>query len=93
MHDERADHAHHFLHGHVRVVEKSSFLVQRELVDVASAGRRSASCEMPGTPSMSNGMSKPCQCMEVGSGKWLSTMMRTRSPCRAWIVGPGALPL
>src|SRR6516165_10312950 len=33
MHDERADHAHHFLHRHVRVIKVSPFLVQREFVN------------------------------------------------------------
>src|SRR5207248_853661 len=37
MHDEGAKHAHHFLHGHMRVVEVSTLLVQRELVNEASA--------------------------------------------------------
>ena len=39
MHDERADHAHHFLHGHVRVIEERAFLVQREFVSESAAGR------------------------------------------------------
>ena len=38
MHDERADHAHHFLHRHVRVVEISAFLVQGEFIDEATTG-------------------------------------------------------
>ena len=38
MHDERADHAHHFLHGHVRVIEVGAFLLQSELVDETAAG-------------------------------------------------------
>src|SRR3954453_8508112 len=33
MHDEGAQHAHHFLHGHVRVVEIRSDLVKSEFVD------------------------------------------------------------
>ena len=39
MHDERADHAHHFLHRHVRVVEISAFLVEREFIDKSATGR------------------------------------------------------
>src|SRR5882762_1841689 len=39
MHDERADHPHHFLHRHVRVVEISAFLVEREFIDKAATGR------------------------------------------------------
>src|SRR5439155_25027655 len=39
MHDERADHAHHLLHRHVRVVEISAFLVEREFVDKSATGR------------------------------------------------------
>src|SRR5713101_8028868 len=39
MHDERADHAHHFLHRHVRVVEVGAFLVEREFIDKAAPGR------------------------------------------------------
>src|SRR5216683_3960740 len=39
MHDEGADHAHHFLHRHVRVVEIRAFLVQREFVDKSATGR------------------------------------------------------
>src|SRR6266850_7326245 len=39
MHDERADHAHHFLHRHVRVVEIGAFLVKREFIDKSAAGR------------------------------------------------------
>src|SRR5713226_7845560 len=38
MHDERADHAHHFLHRHVRMVEISAFLVEREFIDKATTG-------------------------------------------------------
>ena len=38
MHDEAAEHAHHFLHGHVRVVEVSSRLVDVEFIDEATAG-------------------------------------------------------
>ena len=38
MHDERADHAHHFLHGHVRVIEVGAFLLQSEFVDETAAG-------------------------------------------------------
>ena len=32
MGDEHADQANHFLHGAVRVIEKSSFLMNREFV-------------------------------------------------------------
>jgi len=39
MHDECADHADHFLHRHMRVVEISAFLVKREFIDKAAAGR------------------------------------------------------
>src|SRR5260370_14425937 len=39
MNDEQTDHAHHLLHGAVRVVEESSRLVQRELVSKFAAGR------------------------------------------------------
>jgi hypothetical protein len=48
---------------------------------------------MPGTPSIAIGTSRPCQCIEVDSGRLLWTMMRTRSPSTASIVGPGMLPL
>src|SRR5438270_12282683 len=34
--NERADHPHHFLHRHVRVIEVGSFLVECELVDEAA---------------------------------------------------------
>ena len=37
MHDEHADHPHHFLHRHMRVVEEGSFLVQGELIDETAA--------------------------------------------------------
>src|SRR6202034_4890728 len=39
MHDERADHAHHFLYRHVGVVKVSSFLVKREFVDKSPSRR------------------------------------------------------
>src|SRR5918995_1228594 len=39
MDDEQADQAHHFLHGHVRVVEEGPVLSQRELVHKAAARR------------------------------------------------------
>src|SRR2546427_6452743 len=39
VHDERADHAHHFLHRHVRVVEISAFLMEREFIDESTTGR------------------------------------------------------
>ena len=39
MHDEAAKHADHLLHGHVRVVEERSALVNMELVDEAAAGK------------------------------------------------------
>ena len=38
MHDEAAEHAHHFLHGHVRVIKECSVLAQSELVHEAVAG-------------------------------------------------------
>src|SRR5713226_7345211 len=37
VHDERADHAYHFLHRHVRVIEVGAFLVEGELVDESDA--------------------------------------------------------
>src|SRR5712691_6230422 len=37
MHNERADHAHHFLHRHMRVIEVSAFLVESELIDELAA--------------------------------------------------------
>ena len=48
---------------------------------------------MPGMPSMSLGISRPCQCIENPSGSRFSTINRTRSPSLTWIVGPGTLPL
>src|SRR5258708_7424148 len=39
MHDESADHAHHFLHRHVRVVEISAFLAEREFIHKSATGR------------------------------------------------------
>src|SRR3989475_6465824 len=39
MHDERADHTHHFLHRHVRVVEISAFLMESEFIDESTTGR------------------------------------------------------
>src|ERR1700735_1120868 len=39
VHDERADHAHHFLHRHVRVIEISTLLLEREFVDKSATGR------------------------------------------------------
>src|SRR5437870_8431286 len=39
MHDERTDHSHHFLHGHMRVIEVGSFLAECEFVDKSTAGR------------------------------------------------------
>src|SRR5713226_48871 len=39
MHDEGADHAHHFLHRHVRVVEIRALLVEREFIDKSATGR------------------------------------------------------
>ena len=39
MDDEQTDHAHHFLHGPVRVIEESPRLVQRELISKLAAGR------------------------------------------------------
>src|SRR5689334_8774716 len=33
MDDEQPDHAHHFLHGHMRVVKERTALVHRELVN------------------------------------------------------------
>ena len=39
MGDEHADESHHFLHGAVRVIEKSSVLMNSELVNVCSSGR------------------------------------------------------
>ena len=44
-------------------------------------------------PSMSFGISRPCQCIENGSGSRFSTLRRTRSPSVTWMVGPGMLPL
>ncbi len=38
MHDERAEHAHHFLHRHMRVVKVRSRLMQRKFVNKTSAG-------------------------------------------------------
>src|SRR6266849_6684587 len=38
MDDEAAEHPHHFLHGHVRVIEEGAVLVQRKLVNEALAG-------------------------------------------------------
>src|SRR5579863_2871510 len=34
MRDEKANHAHHFLHGAVRVIEKSAFLMDGKFVGV-----------------------------------------------------------
>ena len=39
MHDEGADHAHHFLHRHVRVVKVGTFLVKCEFIDESPARR------------------------------------------------------
>src|SRR5262249_3549142 len=38
MHDEGAQHSHHFLHRHMRVIEEGPLLVKSELVDEAPAG-------------------------------------------------------
>ncbi len=37
MHDERTEHSGHLLHCHVRVVEKSTCLMDVELIDEPSA--------------------------------------------------------
>ena len=39
MHDEGPDHAHHFLHRQVRMVEERACLVEREVVNKATARR------------------------------------------------------
>ena len=39
MHDEHADHAHHFLHGEVGVIEEGTVLVQVPLVNKFSTRR------------------------------------------------------
>jgi hypothetical protein len=39
MHDERAEHPHHFLHRHVRVIEKGPRLMQCKFVDEAASGQ------------------------------------------------------
>src|SRR3990172_7976001 len=48
---------------------------------------------MAGTPSISIGTSRPCQCTVCGSGRRFSKRTRTRSPSVTSIVGPGMLPL
>ena len=44
MNDEHADHAHHLLHRHVRVVEEGAMLVQRELVYEPAPGQDRVLC-------------------------------------------------
>ena len=39
MHDEGAQHAYHFSHGHVRVLEICTLLMQRELIDETTTRR------------------------------------------------------
>src|SRR2546422_10626945 len=39
MQDEEAEHAHHLLHGHVRVIEEGAVLVEGEFIDEPAAGR------------------------------------------------------
>src|SRR5262249_15601730 len=49
--------------------------------------------EISGTPSIAAGRSSPCQWMEVGeSGSWFSTRIRSMSPSRTRISGPGSEP-
>src|SRR5215469_5176321 len=46
----------------------------------------------PGTPSWSEGTSKPCQWTVVDSGSLLTMVMRTWSPATTRIIGPGTVP-
>jgi len=48
---------------------------------------------MPGTPSMWNGRSSPCQWIEVSVSSVLVTLRRTFCPSRRRISGPGTEPL
>ena len=78
MHDEAAEHADHLLHGHVRVVEEGSALMDMELVDEAAAGGRPAARCRAGRRSAPIFKAVP---VDGGrSGRWLSKMMRTWSP-------------
>ena len=77
--DEEADQAHHLLHRHVRVIEERAVLLQRELVD-ESAARRNRILRDPRHAVHLVGISRPCQCIENGSGSPFSTLRRTRSP-------------
>src|SRR6218665_1421701 len=47
----------------------------------------------PGTPSIWNGTSRPCQWIELSSSKVLVTAMRARWPSFSRISGPGTVPL
>ena len=61
MQDEGAEHPDHLLHRHMGVVEISAFLIERGTHRRSGRPASRASVLIPGTPSISIGISNPCQ--------------------------------